>query len=286
MRHLLIIIILLLLALAGGALLAMPVFSLLQLFFHISPGKVIPPVISITGFLLLILWLRQQRLLNRTTLGYAAGRHKLRQLGAGFLAGILIMVILAAALVLLGIHRLEPDLRLDPVAGLRLMSAALVTGMVVALVEETLYRGALLGGLLARVTPVSAILFSSVLYAAVHFLKFNPGPDVHMNWYSGLALLPSAFYRLGDPGIVDAFLTYLAFGILLALARLHSGALYLSLGLHAGAVFALRLVNKTTDYVPGNAHAWMVNDQNHTLGLLAFLWLSVCLVIYRRMARA
>lgn len=286
MRHLLIIILLLVLALTGGALLAFPVFSLLQLFFHVSPGKVMPAVISITGFMLLMLWLRHQRLLNRGTLGYAAGDDKLRQLGAGFLAGILIMVILAAALVLLGIHRLEPDLHLDPVAGLRLMSAALVTGIVVALVEETLYRGALLGGLLARVTPASAILFSSVLYAAVHFLKFNADPDFHEHWYSGLALLPSAFHRFGDPAIVDVFLSLLAFGVLLALARLYSGALYLSLGLHAGTVFALRLVNKTTDYVPGNARAWMVNNQDHTLGLLALLWLMICIVIYRRLAKA
>jgi hypothetical protein len=68
--------------------------------------------------------------------------------------------------------------------------------------------------------------------------------------------------------------------MLLSLVRLKSGAIYQCIGLHAGVVTAMRIINKTTDYVPHNTLAFMVNRYDHMLGYLALLWLIACILLY------
>ncbi|MGH8121009.1 MAG: CPBP family intramembrane glutamic endopeptidase [Gammaproteobacteria bacterium] len=283
MRHLFAILMLLVLALVCGALLAVPVYKLLHSLADVRLHKLLPQVISITGFILLVAWLGYQNLLNRPTLGYTirpGGGVTTAVLG-GFVAGVLVIAVLAITLIVLGIHQLETDLEFDPVSGMRIATLALCTGIMVGLIEETLYRGALLGALLARMPPLHAVLASSVLYAAVHFLKFAEVPaGTPITWASGVYLLASAFYRFSEPAILDAFLSLLAFGILLSLVRIRSGVIYQCIGLHAGVVTAMRIVNKTTDYVPHNTLAFLVNRYDHMLGYLALLWLSACILVY------
>ena len=289
MRHLFTIIILLLLVLLGGALLSFPVYKLLQPVTDVKFHKLISHVSSICGLVLLCAWLKHGQRFNRVTLGFVKSSPAavISRILTGFVAGIMIIAVLAAALVLLGIHQIEPDLEFNPAAGGRIFVHALIVGAMVGLFEETLYRGALLGGLLSRMKTPGAILISSIIYSGVHFLKFREAPpNLPITWTTGLEMLPEAFYRFSDPAIIDAFLSLLAFGVLLAMARLKSGAVYLCMGLHAGVVTTVKIVNKTTDYVPNNDLAYMVNQYDHLLGYLALLWLTMCIMIYYRSAFA
>ena len=86
--------------------------------------------------------------------------------------------------------------------------------------------------------------------------------------------------------VLRYLLSLLAFGVLLAMARLKSGAIYLCMGLHAGVVAAIKIVNKTTDYVPSNNLSFLVNQHDHLLGYLALIWLIMCILIYYRSAFA
>ena len=286
MRHLLAIVILLVLVLLCGALLSFPVYKLLQPVTDVGFNKMIPQVTSFCGFFLLLAWCRYCNRFDRATLGYAqSGTAATRQILIGFIAGMLIIIVLAAALVLLGIHQVESDRAFNLAGGGMVFLGALVTGLLVGLFEETLYRGALLGGLLTRMKAVTAVLVSSSIYSAVHFIKFRElPPDASIIWTSGIQMLPSAFYRFGDAATLDAFLSLVAFGVLLSLVRLANGSIYQCIGLHAGAVTALKIVNKTTDYVPGNSLAFMVNKYDHMLGYLALLWLAACTLLYYRHA--
>lgn len=289
MRHLFTIIILFILALLCGALLSFPVYKLIQPFAHIGFHKLISFTSTICGLLLLCAWLRHNNRLNRATLGYikAPPVAVITQTLTGFLAGIFIIAVLTTALVLLGIHQIEPDLKFNMAASVRIVLRALFAGVMVGLIEETLYRGALFGGLLARMRPPGAILLSSIIYAGVHFLKFREvSTALPVTWATGLAMLPDIFYRFNDPASVDAFLSLLAFGVLLAMVRLKSGALYQCMGLHAGVVATLKIVNKTTDYVSHNHLAFLVNTYDHQLGYLALFWLIVCILLYYRYALA
>lgn len=289
MRDLFTIIILFILILLCGALLSFPVYKLIQPFVDIALNKLISFTSTICGLLLLCLWLKRENRLNLETLGFIKSHPAVAATQAliGFFAGIIIIVILTSALVLLGIHQIEPDLSFNPAAGGRIIMGALFAGVMVGLVEETIYRGALFGGLLARMRPLGAILLSSIIYSGVHFLKFREVPaDLPLTWVSGVQLLPGAFYRFSDPAITDAFLSLLAFGVLLAMVRLKSGTLYQCMGLHAGVVATFKIVNKTTDYVPYNNLAFLVNKYDHQLGYLALFCLTVCILVYYRFAFA
>src|SRR5439155_10029252 len=72
--------------------------------------------------------------------------------------------------------------------GQKIISAA-ITAVIVAVLEEVLFRGALFGALRKVMAWVPALILSSMIYAIAHFMesaKMN-GP---VFWYSGLELLP------------------------------------------------------------------------------------------------
>ncbi|MGH8582525.1 MAG: CPBP family intramembrane glutamic endopeptidase [Gammaproteobacteria bacterium] len=273
---------LLVLILLCGALLSFPIYELLQPISDFRFHKVISRVTSLSALLLILAYVGYGKLFDRETLGYAgSGALAVRQLLTGYLAGMIIMIAVAAALVLLGIHQVESDLEINPAAVARIVLSALITGTLVGLFEETLFRGALLGGLLAKMKPLAAVLISSTVYAAGHFLKYRELPaEVPITWTTGLEMIPGAFYRFGDPATLDAFLSLLAFGVLLSLIRLKNSAIYQCIGLHAGAVTAIKIINKITDYVPDTPRAFMVNPYDHMLGYLALVWLLACILIY------
>jgi membrane protease YdiL (CAAX protease family) len=289
MRHLFTIVILFILILLCGALLSFPVYKLLQPVTDIAFHKLISYTSTLCGLVLLGLWFRYENRLSPETVGFIKSGPAviISQMLTGFFAGIIIIVILASALLVLGIYQIEPDLTFNPAAGGRIIMSALFAGVMVGIIEETLYRGVLFGGLLTRMRAPGTILLSSIIYSGVHFLKFRGVPaDFPITWFSGVQLLPGAFYQFRDPAIIDAFLSLFAFGVLLAMVRLKSGALYQCMGLHAGVVATLKIVNKTTDYVPHNNLAFLVNKYDHQLGYLALFWLVVCILVYYRSAFA
>lgn len=123
------------------------------------------------------------------------------------------------------------------------------SAVLVALLEELLFRGALFGALLRVHKAWPAVLISSAFFAAVHFLQ---GTKAHgeITWFTGLEQLGRmasrfAMTELLIPGIFS--LTLL--GMTLALAYYRTGNLYFSLGLHGGLVFWLKAFNALT--VPG-----------------------------------
>ncbi len=285
MRPLFALAVVLVLILLCGALLSFPVYELLRPVSDFRFHKVISRVTTIAALILILAYAGYGKPFDRETLGYASCGIVGRQLLTGFLAGMMIMIVVAAALVSLGIHQVESDLEFNPAGGARIVLSALITGTLVGLFEETLFRGALLGGLLAKMKPLAAVLISSTVYSAGHFLKYRElPPEFPITWTTGLEMIPGAFYRFGDPATLDAFLSLLAFGVLLSLIRLKNSAIYQCIGLHAGAVTAIKIINKTTDYVPDNPRAFMVNSYDHMLGYLALVWLLACIFIYYRYA--
>ena len=132
----------------------------------------------------------------------------------------------------------------------------MLSAVVVAVLEEALFRGAILG-LFRRAAPVSIALFcTTFLFAAVHFLK--PDDDVKIDavtWTSGFALLPHTFHQFTEPTLLLAgFTTLFVLGWVLGLATLRTNALWMSIGLHAGVVFVKMGFSKFTkrqeEYLP------------------------------------
>jgi membrane protease YdiL (CAAX protease family) len=129
--------------------------------------------------------------------------------------------------------------------------------MVIGALEEMLYRGAVYGGLRRSWDWRVALVFSSVVYAAAHFLRSAPSPAGEVHWWSGLALLlrmAEGFTRVEM--LVPGFFCLLLAGMVLGLAYERTGSLWFSIGLHTGWVFWLRSYGYMTDRRPGVAEWW------------------------------
>jgi membrane protease YdiL (CAAX protease family) len=114
-----------------------------------------------------------------------------------------------------------------------------LAAIIVPLIEESFFRGIVLGLLLRTGRKLLPIIAVSALFAAVHFLK---GPDREVaivTWTSGFQSIGRAFAGFEDPIMVaSAFVTLFVIGCILADARLLRNSLWLPIGLHAGWIFA------------------------------------------------
>lgn len=127
----------------------------------------------------------------------------------------------------------------------------LLTGITVGLLEEYLFRGALLGTFLRGMRRFSAVFWVTFFYAIVHFLKPPEAlvvADNDVTAWSGFWMVGQIFARFGNPVVLAGeFATLFAIGWIMAWARLRTGSLWLSIGLHAGWVFSFKLYNEVTD---------------------------------------
>jgi hypothetical protein len=224
------------------------------------------------------LWplLRELRVNSLRQVGWVAPRRlRWQELGDGFALGFLTMAVIAVA-ALVGGTRMVGSWSLPGLVG-RLGSAALTAG-VVAVLEETLFRGALFGTLKAGFGWAGAALFSGLVFAAVHF--FEPvrasGP---VGWTTGLTVLARMLRGLGEwHSLVPGFLNLTLVGILLAVAFHRTGALYFSIGLHASWVVWIKLYGYVSQPV-AEAGTWVCGSDKLVDGwlalpvLLAALWM-------------
>jgi len=163
----------------------------------------------------------------------------------GFVLGAGVMAFLGAGYVWEGCYRLEG------VPGWPGWVKALCSGVVVGLLEETLFRGAISGLIERRQGAWAALWWTSGLFAVVHFLKPDPSVKVAaVGWASGFELVPHMFHQFSEPLLLlGGFGTLLVFGLVLGLAAMRTGSLWMSIGLHAGLVFVKALFSRGTERV-------------------------------------
>jgi CAAX protease family protein len=148
----------------------------------------------------------------------------------------------------------------------------------VPLIEETFFRGILLGILLKTGRKLLPIIGVSVLFAAVHFLKGSEHETATVTWTSGFQSVAQAFAGFGDPIILaSAFATLFAIGCILADARVLTRSLWLPIGLHAGWIFASGTFNwlarRQVDALPWFGKNLLIGIV--PLGLAAITWLGI-----------
>jgi membrane protease YdiL (CAAX protease family) len=156
-----------------------------------------------------------------------------RHLVVGFLIAGLGVAAMAFAYVHFGVYRFRPS------GAWGKLPLIALSAMTVALFEEALFRGGLLGLVRRSMSRYAALFWVTALFAIVHFLKpdegFDPAP---VTWLSGFAMIPHAFHQFAEPQtLLAGFTTLFALGWLLGDARLRTRSLWMSIGLHAGVVF-------------------------------------------------
>jgi membrane protease YdiL (CAAX protease family) len=159
----------------------------------------------------------------------------------GFLLAVASMIALGAVMTLAG--SLAPQISEPFHSMLRTAVKALITAAMVGFLEELFFRGVLFKGLLEDARPATAFAVANLLYAASHFIK--PPETFQFNGLDPLAgfrFVGASLERFHDPAaILPGFVGLFIIGVVLSYALLRTGALYLSIGLHAGWVFAIKM---------------------------------------------
>ncbi|MEM1057886.1 MAG: CPBP family intramembrane glutamic endopeptidase [Verrucomicrobiota bacterium] len=153
---------------------------------------------------------------------------------------------------------------------------ALMAAVLVSLIEEILFRGVMLKALSERAGRIAGFWLTAFLFAWVHFLKapesFQPDP---VTWTSGFTSVALALANLPTVDFLPGgrFFTLLLVGVLLGVAKLRTGGLWLPMGLHAGFILGIQWSSRATDLTPAGREAWLGAD------LLTGPWTWAALVV-------
>ena len=265
-------------------LLAYPVYLLSENFIELPFHKLVSHITLICGLIFSGVYLKYHQLFTRQAFGFGVSKTLfLKDILRGVFAGILILAFIKLTLILSGVHQIRPNLDYFWSNLPLIFFKAILTGLVVGLIEESIFRGALFSSLYKKTNTLLAISLTSFVYAAVHFLKYRELPEgSEITWTTGMEILPDAFFKLSYPYIADHFLTLFTLGVLLSMVRMRNGNIALCIGVHAGIVMALKVTGRFTEYASGNQFDFLVNRYDHTLGYLSFAWLLVLAIVYWR----
>jgi len=211
-------------------------------------------------------------------LGLTPNPARWRHLGAGFAMSTMGLAVVGALMVVAGRAFWRSRMALDALPG------AMLSAVTVGLLEESFFRGALLGALRRTFRWPRALGVLSLVFASLHFLKPPPGFRIDdVTWTSGFVLFPRLFWQYADPRLlVGGLLTILLVGLVLGYAVIRTRSLYLSLGLHIGWVFSLKGFGQLAR-VRGTPTLWLGSDLLTGLApvlLVAATWAAVA-YLYR-----
>ncbi len=239
-----------------GASIAYPAFELASHLgpwpFHRVSGRIAMLVLALE-----LWWLcRHLKVNTKRDCGFGLGwRRFLRVSLAWGVVGIATASVGAGFLLTAGLRVVTDPASLASAANLsHLFLTGLASGVGVALIEETVFRGAMHTAIARESSPWSAALLTAPLFAILHFYAKASIPPEQLSYGSGFDLLLRSFAPLGHPALViDSFFAWLAVGLLLSLTRVLTGNIAAAVGLHAGWVVVLRVLQLST--APGDAAA-------------------------------
>lgn len=202
-----------------------------------------------------------------------------RQWLIGFVLGTSMLALHVLALIGLEIREVNES-RLTLALMPPLLLKALAVGVGVALLEESLFRGALVGVLRRVAGPVLAVAVSAAYYAGLHFIgtKWATALD-RVGWDTGFRIALDGFSHLlkAPP---DAVLGLFVAGLMLACLRvLMPLSLGLCVGLHSGWVFIIVLTKTLTQVNWMAPQLYLVSHYDFVVGYLSAAWLGVLLVL-------
>jgi len=215
--------------------------------------------------------------LSFNQIGYNTSNAKVqKQIFTGFTAGLAILSVVIASILLLDIRVFSSNSDL----GFKLVLKALLAGTTVALIEETLFRGLFFTLAKKWHNSITAVFISSFFYAILHFIKpvqnidqnnlsFSSGFDVIINAFQGLSILQ-----------IDNFLALFVVGIFLALVRLRTQSLIYCIGLHASWIFLIKVSKGLTDSNYASDWAFLTGSYDGVIGWFSFFWLSLLSLAY------
>lgn len=282
MRAIIVFSLFVVLAFFVGAILAYPLKLLLDPALGLAYRKYLTYATLIGGLFISGIYLQIYNLLSFKAFGYSGKFSKfIKGMLGGFIYGIMIMLLIETLLFLLGIHVLDTNRSYTFNALSLLLVKALVAGLLIAIIEESIFRGALFSGLYKKTGAVITVFFSSMVYSAVHFIRYRDlPPDTDIGWFTGITMMPEAFRRFSEWSILDYFLTLFIFGVLLGLLRLRHKSIAACIGVHAGIVMLIKIADYFTNRAHDSNFEYLVSQYNSTFGWLSFIVILLFTIFY------
>jgi membrane protease YdiL (CAAX protease family) len=269
-------------ALFTGAVLSYPLYVTIRLVFDVDFADTIILSTQLAGFVGSLLYLKYSDGLSLYNLGLRATTDNIKRdsfimFGLGFL----IVVLLGGSLYLVGVYNIHSQRDFVLTALPTLVVSAIATGIVVATFEETIFRGGLLRGLDRQSSAPLAVIITSLVYAWVHFIRFDvpPGPD-NIDLFTAPVNFLNAYTVLFSTQKIDAFISLFILGLLLGMMRIKEKSIINCIALHAGLVAGIKIFRYLLEYQPGNPYPFLVSHHDYRLGFVATLWLFVATLIY------
>ena len=259
-----------------------PVYQVLDAYWDLRPDRVfyrMAMLIAVLGF-----WpfLKLLGINNRYALGYTlAPRRFISAVLKGLGIGVAIMAVHATVLAVTGVRVISPEgIAFGRI--LYVIVSGLVSGVLVALVEETFFRGAMQYHLRYSNPPWKAAVISALVYASVHFIHPPPVADAAaIGWSTGREMLVAMLHQYRDlADLVDSFTALFAAGLFLSLVRERSGSIALCIGIHAGWVLTIRLARELTDAAADSPLAFLIGSYDGIIGWAAAALLVLVTLVY------
>jgi membrane protease YdiL (CAAX protease family) len=136
---------------------------------------------------------------------------------------------------------------------------ALLAALLVPPLEETVFRGFVLGELIPKLGRRGACVIAALIFMLAHFLKIPESLDHSaVHFWSGIGAVGAAF----GPVVQGAFLGWhglnlFLIGLILGGVFLGSGSLWIGAGLHSGWIFSLLLFTGLTRPLEPPRVAWL-----------------------------
>src|ERR1700677_3570030 len=156
-----------------------------------------------------------------------------------FIAAVVVQAMLGANLALSGFT----SSHLAGGKALGRIAMALAASLIVAPLEETVFRGFIQRELVQGIGLRAGLILAALIYAAAHFLKIPESLDAQpVHLWSGVTAIGAAFQPLAHGDFlsgkgIDLFIL----GLLLGGLFLRSGSLWIGTGVHGGFIFPLLL---------------------------------------------
>ena len=288
MPALIVFIALFILALFGGAMLAYPVHALLSNWFEMDFERVVNRCVLITVIILFVLLFRRIGFHSWRDIGYNSSQKEFwtSQI-KGFGVGILIMLPVIAGLLITKNRIIDFGWNWSFSNILSLILVALLAGIIIAFIEETLFRGAMLTAIQRKASNLFAIMSTSFVYAFVHFLQ--PETQLNselLNWTSGITVLKNAFTPLLQPAqYIDSFIALFLAGTLLALVKMRTNMLAVCIGIHTGWVFTIKIFKRLTNSNISSDYTFLAGNYDKVIGYLAAFCIAIAILLYIKSKR-
>ena len=156
------------------------------------------------------------------------------------------------------------------------LGKAILTGLLVGTIEEFFFRGFIFVSLARIMNWRWSFVLTNLFYAFLHFFHGTKETWVTPNVWDSFHILLGWLtpFFAGWQTLLPQFFGLFLFGCILSYAFLKSGGLYLPIGIHAGAVFFLK-VDVMFFGAKGDLPIWLYGGKDFYAGIIGWGFLAV-----------